>query len=122
MNSPMMRMTRHVSVLLKSRMVPGAVLSGACSSFSSSVTGLTKSRMSSSILRAAPELRFLFSCDGGVRPAARCPSSVRSFRPSCASAWATASWAGLPLFPVAVRGERPLAAFAVPLRIAMRES
>ena len=47
-------------------------------------------------------------CDGGVRPAARCPSSVRSRSQSVASACAARSCSGLARLPPAVRGDFPL--------------
>ncbi len=125
MNSPMMRITRHVSVRVKS---PGERASvGPWSSLASSVTGAMKSRRSSSTFRTAPELRLLVTCDGGVLPAARCPSSVRSRRNSCASCCAAASCCGLPRFPVAVRADRDLAGFflvtfELPVVLAMRDT
>ena len=72
-----------------------------------------KSRRSSSIFRAAPELRLPDVWDGGVRPAARCPASVRSRSPSRDLACASASCAGFPRLPVAVRGERAFATAGV---------
>ena len=101
MNSPIMRITRQGSVRVKS-----AASLGAWRSFSSSVTGLRKLRIESSITRVAPEARAAVRSDGGVRPAARCPSSVRSRRYSCASRAASAMSCGSDRFPLAVRGER----------------
>src|SRR5438309_2143384 len=60
--------------------------------------------MESSTTRDAPIVRFASFSDGGVRPAARCPYSVRSRRPSRESCAASASTCGLAFFPVAVRG------------------
>ena len=60
------------------------------SSFSSSVTGAHRScgSTSSTISRVAPDGRaWRLARDGGVRPAARWPASVRSRNPSCAPIW-----------------------------------
>jgi len=98
MNSPVMRMSRQVSVRVKSsgRATPWDRLS----SFSSSVTGVRYgSRMASSMGRSAGSRRAPRG-----RPASRCPISVRSRTPStaCRPAWARTSG---PIFlPPAVRG------------------
>src|SRR5438874_11651375 len=61
--------------------------------------------MESSITRAAPDCRAAVFSDGGVRPAARWPASVRSRNPSCDVIDASARTSGLPFFPPAVRGD-----------------
>jgi hypothetical protein len=103
MNSLVIRRMRHVSVRVKSRRSSLLV----CRSFSSSVTGGLQSRMDWSMrIFVAPERRAGASRDGGRRPAARCPSSVRSRSPSRDSASASAAVAGFAFFPVAVRRAR----------------
>src|SRR5450759_3149892 len=96
-NSPMMRNTRHGSVLVKSTRGPDC-----CRSFSSSVTG-EKSRMASSIVRVVTAGFAGLCCDGGVRPALRCPSSVLCLSPSSAFFSAEAITSGLSFLPPAVR-------------------
>src|SRR5205814_10278131 len=54
-------------------------------------------------MTVAPAARFPDSCEGGVRPALRCPSSVRCFSPSRAFCSADAITSGLSFFPPAVR-------------------
>lgn len=54
--------------------------------------------------RVAPDVRPELFSDGGVRPAARCPASVRSRTPSWAVIDAAARTCGLAFFPPAVRG------------------
>src|SRR3954463_8245078 len=63
---------------------------------------------SSRTTRVAPDMRLLDSWDGGVRPAARWPASVRSRRPSWELRAAAARVPGSAFFPVAVRALRLL--------------
>src|SRR5258708_7107077 len=58
--------------------------------------------MSSSTTRVAPAVFFVETCEGGVRPAARCPASVRSRGPPCDPRGAAAGVAGFAFFPEAV--------------------
>src|SRR5687768_6042658 len=55
-------------------------------------------------MRFAPDWRVASLCDGGGRPAARWPSSIRSRSPSRDSAAARSTVAASAFFPVAVRG------------------
>ena len=68
--------------------------------FSSSVTGAARMESSTTL---APAARFGETWDGGVRPAFRCPSSVRCLRPSRAFCSAEAITSGFSFFPPAVR-------------------
>jgi hypothetical protein len=75
--------------------------------------------MSSSTMRVAPDILLGDSADGGVRPAARWPASVRSRRPSWDPRVASARVDGSAFFPVAVRALRFLdlpAGLAAPFR------
>src|SRR5205814_9849404 len=61
------------------------------------------SRIASSTSRVAPDTLAAPSCEGGVRPALRCPSSVRSFSPASAFCSADARTSASSFFPPAVR-------------------
>src|SRR3954469_11444322 len=63
---------------------------------------------SSTTTRVAPDMRLVDCWEGGVRPAARWPASVRSRRPSCELRAAAARVPGSAFFPVAVRALRLL--------------
>src|SRR5205823_1690068 len=76
--------------------------------------------MSSSTTRVAPDTLFDETCDGGVRPAARWPASVRSRRPSWESRAAAASVFGSAFFPDAVRAFAPADFRRAPLAPAAR--
>lgn len=65
--------------------------------------------MDESTARCAPLVRAEDSDEGGVRPAARCPDSVRSLSPCNASCPASRRRSGLMGRPLGERG--PLAAF-----------
>src|SRR5581483_5299667 len=98
-NSLMILSTRQGSVRVKSTCGPAT-----WSSFSSSVIG-GRSRMDSSTTRTAPERRLASrSCEGGVRPASRWPSSVRSRTPWIAARSTVRMASRSSFLPVAVRG------------------
>jgi hypothetical protein len=69
------------------------------------VAGIDLLRPSPPPPRAAPTDRERCCSEGGVRPAARWPASVRSRKPSCAVSVASASVCGVLFFPLAVRGD-----------------
>src|SRR5579862_4181045 len=98
-NSLMILSTRQGSVRVKSTCGPAT-----WRSFSSSVIG-GRSRIDSSTTRTAPERRLASrSCDGGVRPASRWPSSVRSRTPWIAARSTVRKASRSSFLPVAVRG------------------
>src|ERR1041384_2976079 len=63
---------------------------------------------SSTTTRVAPDIRLPEDWEGGVRPAARWPASVRSRRPSWELSAAAAMVPASAFFPVAVRALRLL--------------